>query len=85
MRGLDRNQLLDVGLLLDQFPNLQVLGERVIEKEVIVKDIVLEVAKVGQEFGFELIFSGGTSLSQGWGIIERISEDVDFRIETLAE
>ncbi len=45
-----------------------------------VKEVVIEVAKVGRDSGFELIFSGGTSLSQGWGIIERISEDVDFRV-----
>ena len=65
MRGLSRQQLLEIDLLLDRFASLQTLGEDVLEKEVIVKDVVLEVAKVGQESGFELVFSGGTSLSQG--------------------
>lgn len=29
---------------------------------------------------FELVFQGGTSLSKGYGIINRLSEDVDFRV-----
>ncbi len=29
---------------------------------------------------FELIFQGGTSLSKGYGLINRLSEDVDFRV-----
>ena len=32
-------------------------------------------------FGHSLIFSGGTSLSKGYGIINRFSEDVDFIIQ----
>lgn len=31
--------------------------------------------------GFELWFKGGTSLSKGFGIIERFSEDLDLKIE----
>jgi len=26
------------------------------------------------------IFSGGTSLSVGWGLIKRFSEDIDFKV-----
>jgi hypothetical protein len=26
------------------------------------------------------VFSGGTSLSKGWGIIKRFSEDIDFKV-----
>ncbi|MHB8189959.1 MAG: nucleotidyl transferase AbiEii/AbiGii toxin family protein [Ferrimicrobium sp.] len=66
--------------MLNQRSGLPTLSEDILEKEVIVKEVVLEVAKVGRDSGFELIFSGGTSLSQGWGVIERISEDVDFRV-----
>ncbi|HAU1107341.1 TPA: nucleotidyl transferase AbiEii/AbiGii toxin family protein [Legionella pneumophila] len=29
---------------------------------------------------FELVFQGGTSLSKGYGVISRLSEDIDFRI-----
>jgi len=33
------------------------------------------------EQGFELWFKGGTSLSKGFGLIERFSEDIDIRID----
>lgn len=80
MRGLSQQQLLGIELLYSQSATFEHLAPVILEKEVIVKDVVLEVAKVGRDSGFELIFSGGTSLSQGWGLIERISEDVDFRV-----
>ncbi len=80
MRGLSEQQLTDIDVLRSQSVSLQPLEPSILEKEVMVKDVVLEVAKVGGDQGFQLIFSGGTSLSQGWGIIERISEDVDFRV-----
>lgn len=31
--------------------------------------------------GFELWFKGGTSLSKGFGIIQRFSEDLDVRVD----
>ena len=80
MRGLSQRQLVGIDRLLDQRSGLQTLSEDILEKEVVVKEVILEVAKVGQDSGFQLVFSGGTSLSQGWGLIERISEDVDFRV-----
>jgi hypothetical protein len=27
------------------------------------------------------VFSGGTSLAKGWGLIKRFSEDIDFKVE----
>lgn len=33
------------------------------------------------EVGKHLVFKGGTSLSKGWGLIERFSEDIDFAID----
>ena len=27
-------------------------------------------------------FSGGTSLSKGWGLIKRFSEDIDFKVSS---
>ena len=80
MRGLSQRQLVGIDRLLDQRSGLQTLSEDILEKEVVVKEVILEVAKVGQDSGFQLVFSDGTSLSQGWGLIERISEDVDFRV-----
>ena len=80
MRGLSQERLLGIEVLRSRSDNLERLLPVVLEKEIVVKDVVLEVAKAGREAGFELIFSGETSLSQGWGVIERISEDVDFRV-----
>lgn len=34
-----------------------------------------------QHAGFELWFKGGTSLSKGFGLIERFSEDLDLKLE----
>lgn len=34
-----------------------------------------------QEAGFRVYFKGGTSLSKGFGLIERFSEDLDLKIE----
>ncbi len=31
--------------------------------------------------GFEVWFKGGTSLSKGFGLIERFSEDIDLKLE----
>lgn len=36
------------------------------------------------ETGFDLWFKGGTSLSKGFGLIERFSEDLDLKVEGTA-
>lgn len=36
-----------------------------------------------QHQGFDLWFKGGTSLSKGFGLIERFSEDIDCRIDAV--
>lgn len=33
------------------------------------------------EYSGNLVFKGGTSLSKGWGLIERFSEDCDLAID----
>ena len=35
--------------------------------------------------GFEVVFTGGTALSKAHGLLERFSEDVDFRIQAPEE
>ncbi|MFT4093035.1 MAG: nucleotidyl transferase AbiEii/AbiGii toxin family protein [Niabella sp.] len=45
----------------------------------------VQVLKKVREFsypGFDIIFSGGTALSKAHGVIQRFSEDVDFRVQT---
>ncbi|AWP23017.1 hypothetical protein C4901_06490 [Acidiferrobacter sp. SPIII_3] len=36
--------------------------------------------RAGSQIGAHIIFCGGTALSQAHGVIERMSEDADFRI-----
>lgn len=38
-----------------------------------------------QQLGLTFELKGGTSLSRGYGIINRFSEDIDIRVEPLAE
>jgi predicted nucleotidyltransferase component of viral defense system len=40
----------------------------------------LAVLFTHQEFGEQLVFKGGTSLSKVFGVIERFSEDIDLSV-----
>ena len=51
------------------------LRESIIEKDYYVTEALRIIE---QEAGGKVIFKGGTSLSKGWGLIERFSEDVDI-------
>ena len=41
---------------------------------------VLAVLFAHREFGQQLVFKGGTSLSKVFGVIERFSEDIDLSV-----
>lgn len=60
--------------------NLIVLPPAMLEKDILVRDAVIAMCSVGREHGAVLIFAGGSSLSQAYNIVERMSEDIDFRI-----
>jgi hypothetical protein len=55
----------------------QNLSEEFIEKDYYVTEVLRIVTAVLPQ---QAIFKGGTSLSKGWGIINRFSEDVDLLI-----
>lgn len=57
------------------------LRESIIEKDYFVTEAlrILEVTA-----GELIIFKGGTSLSKGWGLIERFSEDIDIFLDPIA-
>lgn len=56
--------------------------ERNIESSLVEKDYWMMHVLYGlQQGGFEFELKGGTSLSKGYGIIHRFSEDIDIRIE----
>lgn len=50
----------------------------IIEKDYFVTELLRCIAA---EFGDLLLFKGGTSLSKGWNLIDRFSEDIDLFVE----
>jgi predicted nucleotidyltransferase component of viral defense system len=51
------------------------LSEQFIEKDYYITEILRIVST---RMGERVIFKGGTSLSKGWGLIRRFSEDIDL-------
>jgi hypothetical protein len=50
-------------------------SEQFVEKDYYVTEILRIIAR---RLGEQAMFKGGTSLSKGWGLIERFSEDIDL-------
>ncbi len=57
------------------------LRESIIEKDYYVTEALRILEENAGEF---VIFKGGTSLSKGWGLIERFSEDIDIFLDPAA-
>lgn len=57
------------------------LREAIIEKDYFVTEALRVIQ---QAAGPHVIFKGGTSLSKGWGLIERFSEDIDIFLDPAA-
>jgi predicted nucleotidyltransferase component of viral defense system len=53
--------------------------EGLVEKDWHVVRALGLIAALGPD-GMTPVFSGGTSLSKGWGLIRRFSEDIDFKV-----
>jgi predicted nucleotidyltransferase component of viral defense system len=56
----------------------QGLRPGVIEKDYYVTEALRILANVA---GDKIIFKGGTSLSKGWNLIQRFSEDIDIFLD----
>jgi len=56
------------------------LVENVIEKDYYVTQVIQALSDVENEY-FRLVFAGGTCLAKAHKIINRVSEDVDFKIQ----
>ncbi len=64
-------------------PTIEAAGERLgISATAVEKDYWVSQALrvLGDEFPDDFVFKGGTSLSKGYGLIERFSEDIDLLI-----
>lgn len=57
------------------------MREAVIEKDYYVTEALRIIQQIA---GDRIIFKGGTSLSKGWNIIQRFSEDVDIFFDPIA-
>ena len=53
------------------------LSEQVVEKDYFITEVLRTVCS---HYGDKVIFKGGTSLSKGWDLIRRLSEDVDLLV-----
>ena len=58
---------------------LTALAEAVIEKDLLITEVRRTIAAFDSN-GIELVFCGGTCLSKAHGLIERMSEDIDFKL-----
>jgi predicted nucleotidyltransferase component of viral defense system len=72
MNVLDQSLVEDVAARLSADPGL-------IEKDWHVTH-ALSVIAVFDHGDAQPAFAGGTSLSKGWGLIKRFSEDIDFKV-----
>ncbi len=66
--------------LVEQVAGALATGEGLVEKDWHLVRAIAVIASLGQEEA-TAVFSGGTSLSKGWGLIKRFSEDIDFKDE----
>jgi predicted nucleotidyltransferase component of viral defense system len=76
MQNNQRQIVQQIRLVADEL-NLE---DFVIEKDLYVTQAISIISKIAHEF-FDIIFQGGTSLAKAHRIIERMSEDCDFRIQ----
>jgi predicted nucleotidyltransferase component of viral defense system len=65
--------------IIEEVAQIKGISEAFIEKDWFVTQVINIVSRIVFE-DFRIVFTGGTSLSKAHGIIQRFSEDVDFRV-----
>ncbi|OWF65905.1 hypothetical protein B6A14_09105 [Polynucleobacter hirudinilacicola] len=73
IKDIQRLQVLDV---INEFE--LGISEFALEKDFMVTDALASLASINN-LDFELVFCGGTCLSKAYGLLERVSEDVDIK------
>jgi predicted nucleotidyltransferase component of viral defense system len=76
---LQKRQVIDVINELDLG-----ISEFALEKDYMVTDALVAITKINNP-DFELVFCGGTCLSKAYGLLNRVSEDVDIKANPKAE
>jgi predicted nucleotidyltransferase component of viral defense system len=67
--------------LIEEVAQIKGISEAFIEKDWFVTQVIKIVSEIIFE-DYRIVFTGGTSLSKAHGIIQRFSEDIDFRVIT---
>jgi predicted nucleotidyltransferase component of viral defense system len=76
MKRINDTQRLQV---LDVINELELgISEFALEKDFMVTDALAAIANINNP-DFDLVFCGGTCLSKAYGLLERVSEDVDIK------
>jgi hypothetical protein len=68
----EKNLIEEVALARD-------MAEALVEKDWFVTQAIAAIAMIDHQ-GFGVVFSGGTALAKAHGLLQRFSEDVDFRL-----
>jgi predicted nucleotidyltransferase component of viral defense system len=74
---LNKKDLIELISVTRQHINL---NDAVIEKDYYVTQVIHVISDVENEY-FRLVFCGGTCLAKAHRIVNRMSEDVDFKIQ----
>lgn len=69
--------------LIERTAGAALSDERLVEKDWHLVQAVRVISSLDGA-GTTPVFSGGTSLSKGWGLIKRFSEDIDFKVSMPA-
>lgn len=65
--------------IIEEVSNLLQISPAVVEKDIFVTQALYALSDLKDIF-FQLVFQGGTCLSKAYSLIQRMSEDCDFRI-----
>ena len=65
--------------IIEEVAQIKGISEAFVEKDWYVTQIIKSITCINFQ-DFALVFTGGTALSKAHGIIQRFSEDIDFRV-----
>ena len=65
--------------IIEEVAQIKGISEAFVEKDWYVTQVIKLITGISFQ-GFSLVFTGGTALSKAHGIIQRFSEDIDFRV-----
>jgi predicted nucleotidyltransferase component of viral defense system len=65
--------------IIEEVAQIKGISEAFIEKDWFVTKVIKIISAISFE-DYNIVFTGGTALSKAHGLIQRFSEDVDFRV-----